>query len=157
MRLDLTNMMGAVPLKVQCISGPGSYTYSNGVCISSAPWTNGMSDAFWVTGTRKQGKHIPITTRATEDITLVVEHESLYPKRQFMARFWHEGEVVAAARGASGDGTCYYYVLSWLVAPQDIPGTNAVLEMEIIVQEGREFEFFVNPKDYQRAMTDIAE
>ena len=155
LRMERTNVLGGVALTLRCINGPGAYTFSNGVCTSSAPWTNGMSQAFWVSGTRKQGRHVPITTRASDKVTITVGHDSLYPNRQFTARIWHEGLVVATAEGASSDGASYYYELSWLVAPQDIPPADAELEMDIIIQEGREFEFLVNPKDYQPTETEL--
>ena len=112
-----------------------------------------MRDTFWVNGTRKQGKHVPLTTRASDDVTIVVTHNWLDLNRQFMMRFHHNDRVVAAARGASSDGRNYYYDLSWLVPPAEIPPANAPLHAEIIVQEGREFEFLVNPKDYQPIQT----
>ena len=153
MQMSLSNSVVGVPLIVQCLNGPGSHVFSNGVCTSSSPWTNGMRETFWVTGTKYRGKHVPLTTRASDDVTIVVTHDSLYPNRQFMMRLRHNDRVVAAARGASSDGVAYYYDLSWLVPPAEIPPANTPLRAEIIVQEGREFEFLVNPKDYRPTQT----
>jgi hypothetical protein len=152
-QMSRSNSVAGVPLILQCINGPGSHVFSNGVCTSSSPWTNGMRETFWVSGMRKQGKQVSLTTRASDDVTIVVTHDSLYPNRQFMMRVHHNDRVVAAARGASSDGVAYYYDLSWLVPPADIPPAYAPLHAEIIVQEGREFEFLVNPKDYQPSQT----
>lgn len=147
--LSASNTVAGVPMTLRYFLGPGSYTLSNGVCTAAIPWTNGMNTIFSVTGRERRGKYVPITTRASNWPLLVISHESLYPERFFMARFKDGDRVVASAEGVSSDGANYYYELSWQVPPQEIPATNTPLEMEIIVQEGREFEFLVDPRDYQ--------
>jgi hypothetical protein len=149
--LTTSNTVSDVPVKLLYLCGPGSFNFSNYVCVAATPWTNGMNNVFGVTSARRFGPFVPLTTRASHQVTLVAAHESLHPKREFMARFFERGRLVATAQGASGNGREYFYELSWLVPPEEIPPTNAVLDMEIIVQKGREFEFLVDPQEIQTA------
>ena len=148
--LALSNTVGGIPVTIQSFCGAGSFDFSNGVCFAGTPWTNGMSSLFSVTSVRKAGS---TTTRASPNVTLSIEHEDLSPDRQLMVRFFQNGELIATAEDANSDGRHFYYEPLRVRPGANRAATNMPLEMEIIIQRGVEFEFLVDPKDYDAPVT----
>ena len=145
---NLTNRVGADEVILRHVVGPGSYDLSNGVIISSIPWTNGMGAQFGIVSKRARGGgYNRITTRAQNETAVIVAHPPLDGLREMLIRARFEDRVVAASRTGNSDGTATYFDLNWRLGPNEVLPTNAPLELEIIVQKALEFEFLVKPDD----------
>ena len=146
--LNITNIISSNEVIVRHIIGPGSYSFSNGLFIASTPWTNGMSSQFGVTWTKGIGRnYLPVTTRAANDNSILISPNDVEWPRERLIRAYYEDRLVAVSRTGNRDGIATYFNLDWLVLPEEIPPTNAALNIEVILQTGREFDFLVSPAD----------
>lgn len=64
-----------------------------------------------------------------------------------LARARYGDRLVAFSRAGNRDGIAAYFDLDWLVVPEEIPPTNAPLDIELILHEGREFDFLIAPDE----------
>lgn len=133
-------------ISVKHLAGPGSYNFSNQVCISAAPWRPGSSGSL-NSSTRfdKNRNRVTTVSFGSENPFLIVEHPHLPNDLEFLLIVRDGKRIVATAQGASGADNLWYYPFSRALPPGELPEDGTTLTMEIVVHKGYRFEFFVNP------------
>ena len=143
--LQLTNMLQGFPIEVRYVGGPGSYTFSNDVLISSAPWKPGMSASLNSSSfDSKQGK-VTTVSYGSANPFLIIARPHLGDTYELAVRLRDGDRVVARGESASGGGGKWFYDLTSLVPTQGYPAPGAPVVIDVILQEGKQFEFLVNP------------
>jgi hypothetical protein len=146
-----TRELSGRSITVKHLAGPGSYSFSNDVCIAVNSWKPGMSASLDTsTAYDTSGGRYTATSFGSADPFVVVEHPHLGDDVEFLLLLRDQKRVVATAHGASGANKNWYYPLAWIVPPNEKPADGTTLKMEIVIHKGYKFEFLVNPLHHFR-------
>ncbi len=139
----LTNVLNGSWVRVLYFIGAGTYTFSNDVCVAATPWGPGSRAEFSsMSGWRGQTR-VKTMTFGYGHPFAIVEHAPLGDDAEFMLRVSDGGQVVAAARGASGMDGKYFYELRPVGADHSATSIGGELKMDIVIQRGRTVQFLV--------------
>ena len=136
--IHLTNSVSGAEISVLYLVGPGTYTFSNSVCIASARVTTGQLNT-------TSGGRATTTTFGAANPTLILAHRHFGSDDQLLVRIRQGDQVVAFAKVASGSPGLWFHTLSWSLPQQDLPPPNTPLDLDLIVQKGKHLEFLVPP------------
>lgn len=142
--VNSTNLLADYPLQILYMGGPGTYRFSNSVCVSaSASISGGVG---WKASVTNGKTNFITTTVGSSTPFAIIEHEKLGKESELMMRLRDGDKIVALVQDAQGSHP--YWPHKWqhyaLVhhRPETTPWpTNKPLTLDIIVQRGRKFEF----------------
>ena len=139
-----TNLLANYPVKILSIGGPGTYTFSNSVCISASPSISGSLG--WKESVTNGKTNFITTTIGSSTPFAIIEHERFRRESELMMRLRDGDKIVALVQDAQGSHP--YWPHKWqhyaLVhhRPETTPWpTNKPLTLDVILQRGRKFEF----------------
>ena len=142
-----TKVLADYPLKILYMGGPGTYTFSNSVCISASASVS--SHLSWNESARKGRTNFITTTIGSRTPFAIIEHDRLAPESEVMMRLRDGDKIVALVQDAQESNP--YWPHNWwhysLVQhrPDSIWPTNKPLTLDVIVQRGRKLEFPIPP------------
>ena|SRR5688572_11625135 len=143
--VQLTNVLSGFPVEVRYVAGPGSYTFSNDVLVSSAPWKPGMSGSLTSSSSNtRQGKVITVSYGSANPF-VVISRPELSNTHELAVRLREGDRLIGKAESASSANGIAYFSFSSLVPPREYPDAGTAVAIDVILQEGTPFEFLVNP------------
>ncbi len=138
--LQLTNLISERPIALLQFAGAANYVYSNGVWTAVPGTRQGISSVM----RNVSGSQVTAISVGYNQPFIVASHPHLSGDVKLLFRLRDGNEIVALASGASGTGGKWFYEFNSFGAAKGWM-TNTALTLDVILQRGREFEFFVAP------------
>lgn len=138
--LGLSGQAGGMTLQVIAAGGPGRYETSNGVFVSNTPWKEGMTEGMSTSsGPSANGQEYVTVQRFGSASFFVLLKASGWAahRRLFLRVRDDQGRVTTSDQFNGGNDS---YVYRFQVAPD-----AKVIDVDFIVQTGRQFDFLVKP------------